>query len=171
MAYKSTIQNDWTAHGFRRGNAYQLLVNIGVDEQIFHTYSLAVGFEPLPGGTMEFYFCLVDADDKLNTETTCFSGLNSINFLPGEERPAILKALLSATQTLIRQCNPKYVTWCTWDDEPPPKALRKHLLVARVFEVCGYKVEALEVYQGRHGWSAERLPPPGVPDLGDSNGS
>lgn len=163
MPYVSTIQHDWHAEAFRRGNAYQVLVNVGYDDALQQTYSISVGLEPQPGGGMEYYFCFIVADEIKRTEQVCWCGLDSQDILPKEQRGAVLRAILHATRLLISQVNPAIVNWCTWDANPPDKALRKHILIARVFELLGYEIGHPDAYHGKHIWWAERLNPPGFP--------
>ena len=118
---------------------------------------------------MEFYFMVVEADEINNTEITCFSGLKTLAMLPREERRVVLRAILHATRLLLGQVNPAIVNWCTWDENPPRKALDKHLLIAKVFEVCGYEVGTSDAYHGHHVWWAERKVRPGFPFEGGND--
>jgi hypothetical protein len=171
LAYVSTIQEDWHAEAFRRGNAYQIVVNIGHDEATNCTYSIALGLEPQPGGAMEYYFCIIVYNGNTDEETSCFSGLESTNILPQVQRGAVLRAFLHATRLLLIQVNPANVNWCTWDQNLPEKALRKYLLIARVFESAGYRVESAAPHNGQYFWHAERLNEPGFPfDLDEGDG-
>jgi hypothetical protein len=163
LAYISLIQQNWHAEAFRVGNAYQIVVNVGCDHALGRTYSIAVGLEPLPGGVLEYYFYIVDLEEKTDHYRTCYSGLESTTILPKVQRGAILRAVLHATKLLLGQVNPATVNWCTYDRNLPEKALVKYSQVVRVFEASGYKVEAGEPHNGQYFWSAERLNPPGFP--------
>lgn len=163
MAYVSTIKNDWHVEVFRRGDGYQIIVNIGHDSDIGHTYSVVVGLDMAPGGYLELYFYLVDADDINVTEECCHCGIQSNKFIPKVQRGAIRRAILHATKSLIGQVNPSVVYWCTWDADLPEKALDKYIEVGRVFTTLGYDVKRGDPYHGRHIWYAERLNDPGFP--------
>lgn len=163
MAYISLIQQDWHAEVFRLGNAYQIVLNVGTDPAINRTYSIALGLEPLPGGALEFYFYIIALDETDGEYSRYWSGLDSENILPKVQRGAILRAILHATRTLLSQVNPATVNWCSWDRNLPEKALFKYSQIVRVFEACGYRVEAGEPHHGQLFWSAERLNPPSFP--------
>lgn len=163
MAYRSLIQQDWHAEAFRKGNAYQIVVNVGCDAALCHTYSIGLGLEPQPGGFVEYFFYILDYDEKNDEYEYCHSGLESISIIPRVQRGAILRAILHATKLLLGQVNPITVNWCTYDRNLPEKALVKYSLIAKVFESAGYRVEAGEPHNGQYFWSAERLNPPGFP--------
>jgi hypothetical protein len=100
LAYISLIQQDWHAEAFRIGNAYQIVVNVGCDPAVGHTYSIALGLEPQPGGALEYYFYIVDIDERTDEYRACHDGRESINILPKVQRGAILRAILHATKLL-----------------------------------------------------------------------
>lgn len=156
MAFEFTIQTDWHAEVFRRGNAYLVVLNIGYDKVIDHTYSLIVGLEPAIGGGMEYFFSIIDADNRNNTEEAIYTGLGTSDIFTKDQRLQTLKALLDATKYLLNQVNPDRVTWFTWDANLPTKAMAKYLQVAHIFEMCGYVVRTSDAYHGRHTWWAER---------------
>lgn len=157
MAFELTIEADeWRADVFRRGNAFLVVVNFGYDPLINHTYSAVVGLEPLQGGDMEHFFFIIDADNANGTETTYYSGLQTVGLFPKETRNLVLKLVLSATKSLLDTAQPAQVRRFTWDANPPEKALVKHLAVAEVFETCGYAMRTSDVYHGRYVWWAER---------------
>src|ERR1035437_7864615 len=80
MSFQLLIdETGWRADVFQRGGAYLVIVNFGYDPVIDHTYSAMVGLEPSPGGGMEHFFCIIDADNVNETETTHHSGLHTTN--------------------------------------------------------------------------------------------
>jgi hypothetical protein len=171
VAYISLIQQNWHAEAFRVGNAYQIVVNVGCDPVLGHTYSIALGLEPQPGGALEYYFYIVDLEEKTDDYRACHTGLESINILPKVQRGAILRAILHATKLLLGQVNPATINWCTYDRNLPEKALVKYSLIVQVFESAGYRVSAGEPHHGQYFWSAERLNPPSFPfDVGEGDG-
>ena len=146
MAMEFTIQTDWHAEAFRRGSSYLVVVNIGYDTVIDHTYSVMVALDTAVGGGVDYIFCILDADNKANTEQQLFSGLDTTRIFTKEQRFAILKAVFDATKLLLNQVNPERVSWFTWDADLPQKAMVKYLQLARTFEMCGYQVHASDVY-------------------------
>jgi hypothetical protein len=165
MAFQLLIDAaGWHADVFRRGGAYLVIVNFGYDSVMDHTYSAMVGLEPLPGGGMEHFFCIIDADNVNGTETRHFSGTKTTGFLDKATRRTVLELILMATRSLLNEAQPDRVQRFTWDAHAPDKALLKHFAVAKVIETCGYTVRTFDTYHGRHVWCAER---PTVTDVGD----
>lgn len=162
MAFEFTIATDWHAEVFRRGSAYLVVVNIGYDQEIDHTYSVMVGLDGAPVGGLELFFSIIDADNGNNTSTELFSGLDTLALLTKDQREAVLKTALDATKSLLNQVNPERVSWFTWDANLPHKAMVKYLRLARMFQMCGYEVHTGDVYNGRHAWWAERARSGGV---------
>ncbi len=117
---------------------------------------------------MEYYFCFIIANETDFSEHVCWSGLDTQNILPRSERQVVLRAILHATKLLIGQVNPAIVNWCTWDAQPPERALRKHMLIARVFELSGYQIGHPNPYHGKHIWWAERVSNPPFPFNGNA---
>jgi hypothetical protein len=157
MAFQLLIDKDgWRADVFQRGGAYLVIVNFGYDPVTDHTYSAMVGLEPLPGGGMEHFFCIIDGDNVNGTETTYHSGLHTTNLLDKAARRVVLDLVLMATKSLLNAAQPDVVQRFTWDANAPDKALVKHFAVASVIETCGYKARASDTYHGRHVWWAER---------------
>lgn len=169
VAFEFTIQSDWHAEAFRRGSSYLVVINIGYDPVIDHTYSIIVGLEGAVGGGMEYFFSILDADNRNNTEIELHSGLETTILFSKEQRIAVLKAVLDATKVLLNQVNPDRVSWFTWDADLPEKALAKYLQVADIFEMCGYRVHTSDAYHGRYAWWAERARGGGV-GQGDQGG-
>lgn len=162
MALEFTLASDWHAEVFARGGAYLIIVNVGYDTVIDHTYSLTVGLEPAPVGGMECFFSIDDADNASNTQNSLYSGLETKNLFTKSQRATILKAVLYATKSLLNQVNPERVSWFTWDPNLPGKAMSKYLQLAHTFEMCGYEVHVGDAYHGRHAWWAERARGAGV---------
>src|SRR5258708_8647556 len=116
MALQLLIDEDgWRADVFRRGGAYLVIVNFGYDPVIDRTYSAMVGLEPLPGGGMDHFFCIIDADNVNGTETTYHSGLQTANLLDKEPRKSLLAFFLIATTSLLNQPRPAPLHRSTYD--------------------------------------------------------
>src|ERR1700694_917788 len=145
-------ENGWRADVFRRGGAYLVIVNFGYDPLTDHTYSAMVGLEPLPGGGMEHFFCVIDADNVNGTETTYHSGLHTTVLLDKAARRVVLDLVLMATKSRLDEAQPDSVQRFTWGAHAPDKAIVKHLAVARVIETCGYTARTSDTYHGRHVW-------------------
>jgi hypothetical protein len=74
VAYLSLIQQDWHAEVFRRGDTYQVVLNVGHDAALGVTYSIVVGLAPQPGDFLEYFFNLVRFDETNDQATDYFSG-------------------------------------------------------------------------------------------------
>jgi hypothetical protein len=133
-----------------------VVVPIGYDDAEPASYSLLIGFDTLPGGDAEYFFCLIKANHAENTETRYWSGLEVAKFTSREDRILIRSAVLEGTQLLLNYKAPDRVFCCAHDADPPEKALQKLLLVAVIFKTCGYAVERKPICLGKHSWWMER---------------
>jgi|ERR1700722_19902776 hypothetical protein len=133
-----------------------VVVPIGYDDVAPRSYSLLIAFDRTGGGDEEFFFCMIEANHDDNTETRYWSGLDVARFAPEADRKLIRTTLLAGTELLLRHKAPQRVFCCTHDSHLPEKALTKHLLVARIFETCGYIVEAQPLFLGKYSWWMER---------------
>lgn len=131
------------------------MVPIGYDDDEPESYSLLIAFDTMAGGGAEFFFCVIEQNHETNTETRYWSGLEVAKFTSDEDRTFILGALLDGTRELLQHNSPKLVFCCTHDSGLPQKALIKHLLVAQVFETCGYVVEEQPIFLGKNSWWME----------------
>ncbi|APT31951.1 hypothetical protein MCBMB27_02660 [Methylobacterium phyllosphaerae] len=157
MAFVCTVsENDLNVEIFKRGDASLSVLPIGYNDDLGTVYSMAVGFEPLPGGDTEFFFHVVEAHPEMDEEHIYWSGRETRFISDPEDRKAILAAMLYLTQGLLRSSQPETVRWFTHDEDPPDKALVKHFLIANVFDVNGYSVITPDPYHGRRVWLAER---------------
>jgi len=159
MAFILTLNpEEQSATVNRHGNEIVVIVPLGYDDARPLIYSLMLGLSPMAGGDLEFFFCIIEADNQYNTEKQLWSGLDTTEIFSGEHRTSILKGLLGATEMLVNAVKPSQVTMCTIDTGAPKKADRKHLLIARVFETCGYAVKCADEYHGKRVWQMERQP-------------
>lgn len=158
MAFQLTVSEDgWHADVFRRGDAYLVIINFGYNPEIKTTYSVMTGLEPLPGGDMEHFFCII-ANNANNEKETFFSGSQTIDLFPKTTRELVLNMVLGTTKTLLDTAKCQSIRHSTRDADLPQKALVKHMLIVRVIETCGYEIRKPDPYHGRHIWWAERLP-------------
>lgn len=160
MAFVCTCREDaFNVEVFQRGSASLAVLQIGYDDESSLVFTMAVGFEPLPGGDSEFFFHVVEGDTETDHEHTYWSGRETGFISAREDRRAILDAVLTLTQGLIRSVQPPSVQWYTHDETPPERALVKHFLIANVFDANGYAVRTTDPYHGRWVWFAERRDP------------
>src|ERR1700681_3996418 len=107
-----------------------VIIPIGYDDKEPKSYSLLIAFEPMAGVTPEFFFCIIEANHRDNTETRFWRGIELANFVSPYARNTIMNTLLFGTKCLLSHVAPKQVFCCTHDSHLPEKALRKHLLIA-----------------------------------------
>jgi hypothetical protein len=141
---------------FQRGNAFLVLANVGYDSDTDRTYSVLLGLEPLAGGDLEYFFCLIEADNVAGTQHEYWSGKDLPQCIDKPSRKPILNLVLRATKALLNATSPTRVQMSTWDAYLPDRAAHKHFLVARVFEMCGYEVRNGDPYHGKRVWWMER---------------
>jgi hypothetical protein len=157
MAFVRTVsRDDFQFQTFKHGNSWLVILNIGYDDQIDLSYSLVVGLEPAVGGAIEYFFHIVEADGETGGEHTYWSGKETAHFILKDDRKVILEAVLTATQLLLKNAQPSRVEVTTYDPDPPDKALVKHLMIGRVFELGGYQVHAGNSYHGKRVWWMDR---------------
>jgi hypothetical protein len=156
MAFQLTVREDgWRADVFRQGGCYLVVINFGYDPETKSTFSVMIGLDPLPGGDMEHFFCIIE--NTADNEKKCYySGANTGKLFPKETRKLVLSMVLSATHSLINAAQCSSIKHSTHDANLPQKALVKHILIAEVFESCGYVINRPDPYHGRYIWWAER---------------
>jgi hypothetical protein len=157
MAYISTLadQADYV-HVLRQGNAYLVLETIGCDDEVEDaTYVLMVTIDPTAGGDLELAFNISKSVPG-HPDDVYWDGLQTEPFLTGEDRAAVLLALLNIVKNLVRVVNPSKVFMCTMQPGLPDKALAKYLEICRVCEEDGFNVTEQEAYQGRRMWVIEK---------------
>jgi len=142
---------------YENGSEKLVIVGIGYDDQEPLNYTLVAGFSPMAGGDMEYFFHVVEANEETGEAYPHYSGKDT-RFLKGDDRQAVLEALLAATRCLLDSRLPKRVFRITYDENPPDKALGKHYLVAQVFEEYGYKVTIADPWHGHRAWWMELTP-------------
>jgi len=156
MAFVCDVAEDVIQGHFQRhGSAYVVVVPIGYDDEEDKSYTLLVTLDILPGVEYEFTYCIVEHDGATNSEYCYWSGADVAKFIGKEDRATILGCLASVTAHLLRAVRPRHVTMCSWDVNLPEKAKRKHFLIARVFEACGYEVHTFDEYHGQSVWCME----------------
>ncbi len=157
MAFQLTVKEDgWRADVFRDGGTYLVVINFGYDPETDTTFSVMTGLDPLPGGDMEHFFCIVENNGS-NEKKIHYSGAETMGLFPKETRKLVLSMVLSATRSLINTVKCENVRHFTHDADLPHKALIKHILIAKAVESCGYAINKPDPYHGRHIWWAERL--------------
>lgn len=167
MAFVCTIpQGGFRVQGFAASTPRVAIIDIGYDDAEPLNYKAAVGLDALPGGGLELYFHVIEADGATGGEHTFWSGRNTRFISATEDRTAVLGAVLFALRDLLDANAPESFVWFTYDEAMPKKALLKFDLIRRVIEECGYTVTASRLPRGRRAWEAIRFPDAAV----DSDG-
>jgi hypothetical protein len=142
----------------RDGNTFSLTELVGFDDKRDVSYFVLVTLAPMPGGDMELTFCLVEHEGETDAEHLYWSGKDVARFIPREDRKMIMGFVVAeAVRDLVQAARPTRIFRLAMDENPPPRALAKHLFIAQVIESCGYKVSSAEFRYGRHSWWMERV--------------
>lgn len=159
MTFVCTVsQGGFRLHVFRAGVSGIVVVNIGHDDTEPLNYSAVVGIEPLPSGSSELFFHIVEADGATGAEHPFYSGKNTKFISDPKAREEILVSILTALKTLFSTFEPDECTWFTIDDNLPQKALLKFRAIRQTVERCGYVVASTRLKDGRRAWRAKRIP-------------
>ena len=142
----------------RRGERYLIVAPIGFEDDGDRDefYSLFVILEPRPGGDMELSFCITVEDADGNCVDDIWDSGRARILFDGSSRRLILINLLIAIRSLLTHVKPALVFLCTHEIDAKNQAMRKFLLIAETFEVCGYKVERFDSYGRRYLWRMMR---------------
>lgn len=132
-----------------------LVFPIGYDDENPLYYSVLMGFSPMPGGDVEFYWVIIEADKETGEERALWSGLETKDIIGKAERILVRTAVLSGIEYLLERVKPNRVFCCTHDSDLPRKALYKHSLVAAQFKLGGYSVSDQPEMLGKQSWWAE----------------
>lgn len=169
MAFVCTIpQGGFRVQGFAASVPRVAIIDIGYDDVEPLNYKVAIGLDALPGGSLELYFNVIEADGETGGEHTFWSGRNTRFITATEDRAAVLGAVLFGLRDLLKVSTPEGFVWFTYDEAMPRRALLKFDLVRRVVEECGYVVTASRLPRGRRAWEATR-PPDAVVDSGEAD--
>lgn len=139
----------------RDGEEFFISVLVGRNDLTNQSYAISAGLSPVPPGTLEYYFALIQVDGENNNEIVSRSGLFA-STIPKDIRREILEVLLRATKLLVEVAAPNCIFMCTLIANLPDKALEKFHRVNNVFADCGYTVTECEPYHGKRSWWAER---------------
>lgn len=171
MGFVSTLSDDeFHASAFKRDNDHLIIVPLGYDdgddEDEERSYSLFVTLGPQAGGALELTFSIVVEDGDGKHVDTIWNGWRANRLFDTVTRRSILKHLLFSIRQLLLSVNPDAVFMCTMDLGPREQGLRKYVRIARVFEMCGYRVGRFDRYEGQCVWLMERQDALGVDTIG-----
>lgn len=158
MAFVCTVtRGGFRIQGFGAGAARLAIIDIGYDDAEPLNYKAVIGLDTLPGGGFELYFHIVEADGETDGERVFWSGRDTRFIANPIDRQTILVAILAGLRALLSASEPETITWFTYDEAPPRKALVKFTAVRQAVERCGYKVTSTRLPLGRRAWKATRL--------------
>jgi hypothetical protein len=160
VAFVCTVtQGGFRIQGFSAGTPRLAIVDIGYDNVEPLNYKAAIGLDALPGGTLELYFHIIEADGETGSEHLFWSGRDTRFIADPIDRQTILVSILAGLRALLLMVDPDEFVWFTIDEAPPKRALVKFAAVRQAVERCGYKVTSSRLSMGRRGWKARRLSP------------
>ena len=87
---------------------------------------------------------------------TILSEQQLANYLTRDDKKKIMDVILLLTDLLLTRTNEREIYRCTFDIDPPPKALEKHRRISYVFKQCGYAVTDCRPHYGVYSWWAEK---------------
>lgn len=134
-----------------------LAVPFAINHEIPCVYSLVVMLSPYDEGMHEFSFSIVQQVEGNDKEIEYQSGKKTKNLLNDEARSLCLALLLLLTQKLLSVYKPRKVFRCTFDVNPPQKAIEKHHIVNQAFHVSGYTITRTDPWYGRRTWVCELI--------------
>jgi hypothetical protein len=132
------------------------VIPLGYDDTRPLSYALLIGLEPLPGGDVEHFFCIIETDTQTRIETRFWSGADTRDIFAGVDRKIVLEAVRAGTTQLLGALPHPRIFCCTHDAHLPEKALKKHFFIAEVFKICGYEPKEQPVLLGKKSWWMER---------------
>ena len=158
MAIIWTVEpGDIEVEVFNRGSEWVSIVPFGYDSETEETISVFVAVAPQPQGDHEHVFCIVRADQYSDEEQQVWSGLSTKELFPSpDDRAMVLGLICAVTAAVLQEANVRKVFHCTHDDNPPEKALNKHIAIMKVFRDLGYTGGRADSYHGHHIWIMER---------------
>lgn len=169
MAFVCTVtQGKFRVQGFQAGASAVAIVDIGYDDAEPLNYKAAIGLDTLPGGGLELYFHVIEADGADGEERIFWSGRDTRFIADPIDRQIILAAILTGLRGLLGSADPDQFVWFTYDEAPPKKALVKFMAIKQAVERCGYTVTSSRMPLGRRAWKATR-PTSSAIDTGEGN--
>jgi len=131
---------------------------IGYDDTEDKSYVLFASLDPVVGDdSLELSYRIVEHDGATDSEYSYWSGKDTAALIPKkEDRTSILAMSAVALNLLLNSAKPAKVFFCSRDAYPPESANEKFILLAHVFENCGYSVSTADPYHGLQCWWMER---------------
>ena len=153
------IDHEFAFEMLERDANYCVRTLIGYDDVEDVSYSLYVTLDEMPGGVeKELRFFILEYDGATGSEFLYFNAKDLGVKIPRHDRSPIRACLLRAIKNLIDLVKPDKVFVCATDTYAPPKADRKFVLIAELFESCGYEAKAADPYYGQRVWWMTRIP-------------
>lgn len=155
MSFLATIVKDAAYYNVQKeNNSFRLSSQIGYDDKNKHIFYLVIYMDIPPGWGYELRYCVEEYDEN-SSEFQIYWDRNEVcKFIGSEDRQKILALLLALVQHLICLAKPDSVAMNVEDKGIGPP--RKDVLIAEVFECCGYTVETCDPYYGRRVFHMKR---------------
>jgi hypothetical protein len=105
----------------------------------------------------EFQFAISVADLETEEAFETYQRDIAKGFIPDEVRPLVIEIVCSTIPTLVEHVQPMSIYRVTNATRPPEKALRKHEMVTKRFQDCGFEITQRGADRaGREFWVMER---------------
>lgn len=137
-------------------NEFEILatVPIGHDPENGHLYSAHVGLirlKPFEGpNNSELMFDIIETND--DGSQFIDNGLETLHFLVGPDRNAVLEVICGVTANLVSQRQPDAIVMTTSQSNLPGKALRKYKYVSEAIRSAGYEGGEGNSFNGQRIW-------------------
>jgi hypothetical protein len=125
---------------------------LGYDPDTERAYFLTLILDELPGGGVEFSFCIEERDGVSGTSHRYWEGRDLAHIIPRQIRALIVRELAFLGATMIGNAQPEAFGMFTVEADLPQKALKKYNELCLYFEAGGYNISS-EQYHGRWVWS------------------
>jgi len=171
MAFECSI-SDWGAESAEclrsdDGRSHFVIVPVGHDPDISHSYFLFVNLAPcVTGDGDELAFCINEYDADGN-QYEIWSSEAVAKKIGSADRAKILAVLVAAIAALIEIREPAKITMCMFEPATSQAPLRKYVAILRKVESMGYRISAPDVYHGQRLWWMERQKPAVIDKLDD----
>lgn len=156
MAFVSTlVRSEFHPSAFRLENGAKVSFLIGYDDEEDITYTMWVSLcDDLIGHELIFF---ITEDHGSGRQQNLFSGQTFARIASRAERDLIMEKLLITFDGLLNFVKPPRVHMCTMDVDLPEKALFKYVMLCKVAEDSGYRIEAYDPYNGQRMWNMIKL--------------
>lgn len=155
MAFEFTLDTPhFDINSIGKADEHVATIDIGFDQNLGTTFKILLALAPiaaLPPDHRELFFSLIESNPH-EVVRNYRNGLETKNFLTGDERVSVLDAVACGASYLVKKANPSVLVFNTLETNLPQKALAKYHRICA--EVCkaGYQGGKVDSYHGSEQW-------------------